>query len=184
MGNINIGKKLQFYREQKNMTMRELAEKSGITPSMLSQIENGQVNPSINSLKMISMALNIPMFKFFITDEDTKKYIVRKNSRKTIGWPGEEDIVYWLLTPDISGDIEFCIMEIPPHMNKEGVVQNHIGEEVAYILEGPVNILLDGTPYTLYSGDSLIIPPLTDHRWENSSNQTVKIIFALTPPSF
>ncbi|AEE91105.1 Helix-turn-helix domain protein [Tepidanaerobacter acetatoxydans Re1] len=184
MENANIGKKLQLYREQKKITMRELAEKAGITPSMLSQIENGQVNPSINTLKMISIALNVPMFKFFITDDDTKKYIVRKDSRKTIGWPSEEDIIYWLLTPGISGDIEFCIMEIPPHKNQEGVVQSHVGEEVAYILEGPVNILLDGNLYTLYTGDSLVIPSFTNHRWENNSNHTVKIIFAITPPSF
>lgn len=181
---INIGKRLQYYREQKNMTMRELSKKAGITPSMLSQIENGQVNPSINSLKMISIALNTPMFKFFIEEEDSKKYIVRKDSRKTIGWPDEKDIVYWLLTPDISGDIEFCIMQIPPHINKEGIVQNHVGEEVAYILEGPVDILLDGTRYSMETGDSLLIPPLTEHRWENDSSKTVRIIFALTPPSF
>ena len=51
MVNLNIGQKIQRYRNQRGLSLRGLAEKTGITASMISQIENNSVNPSINTLK-------------------------------------------------------------------------------------------------------------------------------------
>ena len=56
MVNLNIGQKIQRYRNQRGLSLRGLAEKTGITASMISQIENNSVNPSINTLKKANTA--------------------------------------------------------------------------------------------------------------------------------
>jgi len=182
---INIGKKVQDFRTARNITVRGLSSLSGITGSMISQIEHNQVNPSINSLKLIAKALEIPLYYFFQDDADSQDLIVRKEERKTIGLPNQQDIMYELLTPDVKGAIEFCMMSIPANSDTGEVTQSHNGEEVAYVVEGNVHIVLGaGDRHELFQGDSIRIPTMTNHRWENKSNDIVKVIFAITPPSF
>lgn len=184
MEELNIGKKIQYFRSASNTSVRELSKKSGITASMLSQIERELVNPSINTLRSIANALDVPLFYFFKDNSDREDLVVRKNNRKTIGFPNQSDVRYDLLVPNISGTIEFCMMEIPNNSNSVDEAQSHKGEEVAYIIEGKVDIIVAGIRYTLDEGDSIRIPPMTEHKWENSNKKNVKVIFAVTPPSF
>ncbi len=182
---LELGKKLQNYRNMRKMTMKELGDKTGITPSMLSQIERDLVNPSINTLKVIAKALDVPLFMFFKEDEDeTQNLVVRSNSRKTIGNVNNGDIRYDLLTPTTKGEIEFCMMYIPPKNFSSEHIESHKGEEVAYLIKGKVEIIVGTTSYLLEKGDSIRIPSLTEHRWINNSDEEVEVIFAITPPSF
>lgn len=182
---LELGKKLQNYRNMRKMTMKELGDKTGITPSMLSQIERDLVNPSINTLKVVAKALDVPLFMFFKEDEDeTQNLVVRSDSRKTIGNVNNGDIRYDLLTPTTKGEIEFCMMYIPAKNFSSENIESHKGEEVAYLIKGKVEIVVGTTSYTLEKGDSIRIPALTEHRWINNSNEEVEVIFAITPPSF
>lgn len=186
MDELNLGKKLQMYRTLRCMSIRELANATGITASMLSQIEHQQVNPSINSLNNIAKALGVPLYCFFQEDV-LKEPIVRQGERKTIGRPDSKDEVYYeLLTPDVNGTIEFCMMVIPPHTNSFESVHSHVGEEVAYFMgEGEtLDIIIEGKVLHLRRGDSIRIAPFANHVWQNPADQTARVIFAITPPSF
>lgn len=183
MQELNIGKKIQELRLKQNMSIRGLSQCANMTPSMLSQIERGLVNPSINTLKQISQALDIPIFLFF-KEDDNKDIVVRRDKQKTLGRPEEKDVIYKLLTPDVTGSIEFCLMTIPARSGSESPLQSHSGEEVAYVIDGPVEIVVDEVSYTLETGDSIRIPPLNSHKWINHMDSPVNIIFAVTPPSF
>ncbi len=57
MNNINIGEKIRVFRKGAGLTSKRLAELSDITPSMLSQIEKGITNPSLQTLKLISFGI-------------------------------------------------------------------------------------------------------------------------------
>ena len=184
MDELEIGKKVRNYRTERKMTIRELAQQTGLTASMLSQIERDLVNPSINTMKLIAGVLGVPMFRFFKEDMPVQDVVVRRDMRKTIGRPEHKDVSYDLLTPDTLGSIEFCLMCIPPDSNSADVSQTHTGEEVAYVDEGDVEVVIAGVPYELHAGDSIRIPQLTEHTWRNKTDQTVKVIFALSPPSF
>ncbi|MED3282433.1 helix-turn-helix transcriptional regulator, partial [Bacillus thuringiensis] len=84
MNNINVGQKIMAFRKDAGLTSKRLAELADITPSMLSQIEKGITNPSLQTLKLISVALNIPLFNFFLEDTNTEELVVRANQRKKI----------------------------------------------------------------------------------------------------
>ena len=66
MENIDIGKKLKNKEKKKGLTSKELAKMADITPSMLSQIERGSANPSIQTLKVLAKALDVPTFSFYL----------------------------------------------------------------------------------------------------------------------
>lgn len=183
MEELNIGKKMQEFRTKRGISIRELSQSSHVTPSMLSQIERGLVNPSINTLKQIAQALEMPMFLFF-KEDGGKDIVVRRDKRKTMGHPGQSDVLYELLVPDVAGSIEFCMMTIPPRSGSESVMQSHSGEEVAYVLEGPVEVQVDEMNYTLETGDSIRIAAMSVHNWINHMDAPAKVIFAVTPPSF
>lgn len=61
---LQLGQKIKGYRTRKNLTIKELAAQSEITSSMLSQIERGQANPSLNTIRLLSKALHEPMYLF------------------------------------------------------------------------------------------------------------------------
>lgn len=183
MEDINLGARVRQFRNMRGLSLRELAARAGTTPSMLSQMENNGVNPSINTLKSLAAALQVPLFKFFQDENKEEKVIVRKGKYKIIGRP-EEEVVYQLLTPDVSGMIEFCSMTVPPGQVSSEREMEHAGEEVAYVMTGAVRIYMEGKEYELGEGDCVRIPPQCLHRWENHEEEEAKVIFAITPPSF
>ena len=81
MNDVQISKNICEYRKRKGLTIKELAQLTGVTSSLLSQIEKGTANPSINTIKQISNALEIPLFNFFIDDSYTENLVVRKDKR-------------------------------------------------------------------------------------------------------
>ena len=184
MQEIHLGKKIQVLRSERGLSVRKLAAAAGITASMLSQIENEQVNPSIQTQRGLAGALRVPIYDFF-REDSPQITVVTPESRMTIGRKNEPDVVYELLTPDAQGSIEFCMMEIPPHSVSGPEPQCHTGEEVAFFHAGDVVALeLEGTVYTLHPGDSVRIPAQAKHLWRNDSNKAAQVIFALSPPSF
>lgn len=184
MTEISLGKKIQSIRSAKGMSVRKTASLAEITPSMLSQIENDQVNPSINTLRTIAGILDTPLYMLF-REETNEALVVHPENRLTMGSKSEPDIRYELLTPDTRGNIEFCMMIIPAGMSSYRDARSHDGEEVAYLLSGTEVVLeFNGLELSLAPGDSVRIPPHTKHVWHNRSETEIRAIFAVTPPSF
>lgn len=186
MSDINLGKKIATIRKNKHMTIKELAEKAKVTASMLSQLERGLANPSINTLKTIAQALDIQLFTLFVEDEVKESLIVKPSERKQMILPTETKqlITYELLSPDLKGDIELAIMTFTPESHTSKDMFKHTGEEVAYVSKGKVHIQLNDEEFELESGDSVKIPPNMLHRWYNPYNEEAQVIFAVSPPSF
>lgn len=184
MSEVEISKNITEHRKRKKLTIKELANLTGVTPSLLSQIEKGSANPSINTLKQISSALDVPLFNFFINDDKTESLVVRKDSRKKIMLSKEDSFAYELLTPNLQGSIEFMLMKIPPKKSSSKDLFSHKGEEVAYVMKGSVNLYIMNNVIELNCGDSIKILPHTVHKWENINDCDCEIIFAVTPPSF
>jgi len=185
MDDINIGKKISDIRKKQKLTIKELSEVTGVTSSMLSQLERGLANPSINTLKAVAQALNVPLFTFFIEDEQQENLVVHPTDRKKIILPSEslEPITYELLSPDLKGDIELALMTLTPksHTSKENF--RHLGEEVAYVSKGKLILYLEEKEIHLSTGDSVKIPPNMLHRWNNPYDADAEVIWAVTPPS-
>ncbi len=184
MDDINIGKKIMEYRKFKNLNIRELATMAKVTPSLLSQIERGVANPSINTLKVISSVLEVPLFTFFVSTVAAKDLVVRKEDRRGIVFPESQNFSYELLSPDLNGTLEMALMTLTENSCSSEESMGHEGEEAAFVIKGKINLHLDDELVVLNQGDSVRIPSHMKHKWENEYSETAQIVFAITPPSF
>ncbi len=184
MQDVNIGKKILEYRKSKNLSIRELAKLAQVTPSLLSQIERGLANPSINTLKIISKSLDVPVFTFFMASVDTNDLVVRGDKRKKMIFPESNNFTYELLSPNLKGSIEFALMKLTSDSHSSENLMSHEGEEAAFVIKGKVDLHLEDEVITLKQGDSVRIVPHMKHKWENSYDEDTDVIFAITPPSF
>ncbi|MBU7595208.1 cupin domain-containing protein [Metabacillus halosaccharovorans] len=181
MENIDIGKKVERFRKEKGLSSREIAKLAEITPSMLSQIERGLANPSIQTLKVLAKVLEVPTFSFLLEETNTSDLVVRSKQRKNMI---VENITYELVSPEFTGTLATAIMNLPPNTSSSEELLEHKGEEVAFILEGKIKIYLDDDDYLLEAGDSVRIPKHMKHKWENPFDEKAAILFSVTPPAF
>ena len=181
---INVGTIIKNIRINKGIMLKEVAEKCRISSSMLSQIEKGTANPSLNTIREIANVLDVPLFKFFIEPEKKENNIsiLKKEDRKIMG---SKYITYELLSPDVETDLE-CMKML---LHKKGAVSSvepkaHKGEEIAILLKGKVKITIENQFAIMEQGDSVHIPASKPHKWTNMSDEEAIIIFAVTPPEF
>lgn len=176
-----IGQKVEELRQNLGISSRELAKRTEITPSMLSQIVKGSANPSIQTLKSLAKVLDVPVFTFLMEEVNTKELIVKKEDRRQMIVDG---LHYELISPDFTSQLATAIMRLSPGSDSSKTPLAHKGEEVAYVVEGPIQLTLLGDKYELQTGDSVKIPSHTEHQWTNTTNHEVSILFSVTPPSF
>jgi len=183
MNTYHLGQTVMNYRKNAHMTIREFSDYSGISTSLISQIERNQANPSLSVLELISKALNVPLFTLFINDIDTDTLISRKEDRKKIYRENPDHIVYDVLTPDfMKAPIEVLMMDINGHSSTTKSHYSHTEkEELAVIMNGNMNVELSGNIYNLNEGDVVRIPPNVKHRFINNHSDTASVLFILTP---
>ena len=102
--NVMMGKKIRKRRGDFDLSLRELANKTSLTASFLSQVERGVISPSLNSLRKIAEALEVPLL-FFLSDTSDRSPLVRANARPHIDLE-HSSVTYELLTPDMSRKME------------------------------------------------------------------------------
>ena len=139
-----LGQTVLSYRKKNNMTIREFADYAGISTSLISQIERGHANPSLNVLELIAKALNVPLFTLFINDIDTDSLISKKKIEKVYR-ENNDHIVYDVLTPDfMKARIEMLMMDLNKRANTtESHYSHEDKEEIAVIMKGEVYVELE-----------------------------------------
>lgn len=183
MNDRRLGQTVLSYRKKMGMTIREFADYSGISTSLISQIERGQANPSLNVLELIAQALNVPLYTLFINDIDMNSLISRKKDRKQVYRENSDHIVYDVLTPDfMKARIELLMMDLNAHSSTTESYYSHTDkEEIAVVMKGEAYVELEGVEHFLDEGDVVRIPPNVRHRFINKSDRPNHILFVLTP---
>ncbi|ERT56526.1 MULTISPECIES: helix-turn-helix domain-containing protein [Megasphaera] len=182
MNNYCLGKNISQLRLLEGYSLKELASKVEISLSMLSQIEHGNANPSLKTLEAISCALKVPIVRLFSETQTVNDLIVRSNKRTSIIFPESPGLEYEVLTPNRSSSLAMLILTLKAHGSSGIQKTKHTGEEIAYILEGNVHLVLDNEEVNLNTHDSVRIPPGITHQWVNVGDDVVRILFAASPP--
>ena len=180
---IDIGSRIKSIRLEKGILLKDLAKKCGISSSMLSQIEKGNANPSLNTLKSVAKVLEIPVFKFFL-EPDTEDYsinILKKSNRKVIL---ANEITYEILSPEGTKQIECTKMILNKKYSESSSKPiSHKGEEVAIVIKGKVKVTVGEENCEMEVGDSIQIPSFIPHKWTNVDDNESIVFFSVTPPT-
>lgn len=180
------GQRLKEIRTSKKMSMADLCKITGVSKSLISQVERGEVYPSLTTLDKIATALDVPLNKIFQVNSDNlgeQDIVVRKDKRKKILIPGSNNI-YNVLTPSLHNDTEFLIIEYPPYSGTTDKPDyfRHDGEEYFYVLEGELEFTVNNNTYTIYEGDSGSFNSSNVHYFVNNTNRDAKIIICAIKP--
>ena len=128
--NIDIGAKIREIRKSKNLSIAELAEKTGLSTGIISQIERDLVTPSVVTFWKISKALEVS-FGYFFDEEEADKAplspVVKRAERKTIKTSNSKAL-YELLSHDLNRKIEFLYITIKPGDQSSTGLVTHEGE--------------------------------------------------------
>jgi len=172
--NISISKNLKRLRKEKGLTLEDLSEISGVSKSMLGEIERGGTNPTILVLWKIADGLKIPLTTL-IKEEEVEYSVVKKNELKIIDKENDYSIYsvfpYYELHKSEILKIEIysnSMLENGGHMN--GV------DEYIYVERGEIKLILDGNTIVLGEGDSIRFKGELSHQFINESEKTVYLI--------
>lgn len=173
------GRKIRELRKNKNLTLKELAVQTGLSSSLLSQIERDLVDPTVTTFWKICERLNVPINHFFQGSEKMD-LVVRKENRRVMELSNGR-VRYHQLTPNKSGKMEFIIVEIQPGEMSDVDLVSHSGEECGFILQGELIVNLDGQEYFLNEGDSIHFSSSVPHRYINPGSVLSLSIWTMVP---
>jgi len=177
------GSMIRNARKSHKMRLADLAGRTRLSISFLSQVERGLINPSINSLRKIALALDRTLSSFFDESKSTGGPVVRKGERKILV---EKDsrLTYQLLSSDGNHRIEFLLTRLEVGASSANSPMGHKGDEAALVLQGGCTFELANDRYDLQEGDSIYITENIPHRFTNTNNIPLIIVSAISPPGF
>jgi transcriptional regulator with XRE-family HTH domain len=179
-----FGEKIREVRNRKQMTMREVAERAGVSESLISQIERDKISPAIDTLLRIIDSLEIdPDYIFRDFKRDRSVNLVRAHEKKRTVIDG---IVYERLSHTLSSSeehaIEAYILEIPPGGRTGNDDYGHIGKELGVIIQGKAECAIGKQTFRLEEGDSISFSADVPHQLANIGKKPLRAFWIVTPP--
>lgn len=177
-----LGARIRALRTERGLTLDMLGRQAGVTRSFLSQVENDISSPSIQTLRKIALAFGTPVFALF-EDLENHHMVVRKSERKRIR-AAHSPVEYELLSPDLQRNMEVIMMELEPGQASSATPIGHRGEECATVLGGKARVEVGDEFFDLEEGDTIYFNSGVPHRVLNLGKTKMRMISAITPPSF
>ena len=176
-----LGARLRTLRKERRMTVKDLADNSGVSIGMISQIERNLSSPSIRVLERIRQAMNIPLMALLEGAENTsgvEDQIVRRKKDRPVLVRNGGAIIKQLLSPAGDHDVQFMYITMKP-----GAVQRDVlissGEKAGVILSGSIVLQVNGKLFRLNEEDSFQFSSNTTHFVENDSENSATILWIM-----
>jgi transcriptional regulator with XRE-family HTH domain len=181
---LQIGGRLRHARLLAGIRMRELAATVGCTESMVSKIENGRVVPSLPLLQRLVEALDRDLASFFGADPNAPGIVQRAGQRPmatTDPIRAGQGVKYERLVPFGAGHLlEGNVHVIAPDGAKHDPI-THQGETLGYIVQGRLELSIEGTRYLLHPGDSFFFRNHLTSSYRNPGPGETRVLWVNTP---
>ncbi|HYY02601.1 MAG TPA: XRE family transcriptional regulator [Gaiellaceae bacterium] len=180
---VDVGERLRAIRRSRRCTLREVAERAGVSESFLSQVERGRSSASIASLRRIAGALGVTVADLFEPTGPPKPRVLRRDERPALlfGVLGRK----LLLTPRPLHQLEVFVgeLDVGGSTGTEPYVHGD-SEELVVVLTGTVQLELGGDVHELEAGDSIDYRSSTPHRVVNVGVDQAEVMWIISPPSY
>lgn len=170
-----IGQNLNRLRIERNLTLGQLARISGISKAILSDIEKGNSNPTINTIWKIANGLNIPFTRLMEFDEPAGTIVRKADTVMQIG-ESEAYRIYCYFASAPERNFEFFYCELDAGASNTSIGHSPKAQEYIYVIEGELSVKTDAALYTLGEGDSLVFNSSVNHTYINNKNEMTKFM--------
>jgi transcriptional regulator with XRE-family HTH domain len=180
---LKIGQRVRDLRQKQNFTLQDIAAKTGLAKSLLSEVESGEVVPHVSTLLKLAKVLNVGMASFFEDAEVSERISVTRRGervrikRRPHHHEGEVDYIYESLETRKPGKhMEPFLVEFMPMETTEMVFTSHEGEEFHYVLEGKLEFRTDDRVEILEPGDAIYFESDQNHSFRSLIKKPSKAI--------
>jgi transcriptional regulator with XRE-family HTH domain len=177
-----LGQRIRALRAERHLQQRQLAEKAGLTPSMVSQIESGRLTPSLHTLGKLAGALGVPIASLFESAPNGRLHVTRRSEYPVVSFDDSSEQWQVLGAGLFQGKIRAVVSTLGPRgrsMNTGKVVIEPGQMKLFYVLEGRVALHYNGDVHRLEAGDSAYLDGGTPHGWENLGRGTARALWAI-----
>lgn len=170
----NVGTRLRMLRERRRLSLRELAEQSGLSFNAISRIERGEASPTVSTLHQLATALNVSIADFFNDQQEEAVVFTRRDRRMRsdangmsmeslgIGLRGQQLQPFLVTVNGGSGNADDPVA--------------HAGEEFVHCLEGTIQYQVSGETYEMEAGDSLVFEAALPHSFHNPGAAPARLL--------
>jgi transcriptional regulator with XRE-family HTH domain len=200
----DVGPRLRAHREQRGLSLRELARRLGVSPSAISQIETGKSRPSVSTLYSIVSDLGMSLDELFGAAKPAKRtaepsspappaparrgprsqrsgerHVQRADSRATIDL--ESGVRWERLTPGPDHDTDFLFVtyDVDGSSSEGKRSMRHSGHEYGLVLSGTLEVTVGFDHYVLGPGDSISFDSTVPHRLTNLGDEPVRGVWVV-----
>jgi transcriptional regulator with XRE-family HTH domain len=174
-----LGASLRARRKSMHLTLADVAERSGLSSPFISQLERGHTRPSMRSLQQLAVALETTATDLFddgreVPDESRRIDHFRAVDRRGLSQSeGEPDVHVLPITRGATQFQAFDWIDGPRAWEGPFV---HRNDEVMYVLEGAIEVELDGALHVVETGDSISYSGGVQHRWRATTARSRVIV--------
>ncbi|HZK10058.1 MAG TPA: XRE family transcriptional regulator [Clostridia bacterium] len=179
---MQIGERLKDLRHKNGLTQEELADRSDLTKGFISQIENANTSPSVDTMESLVRALGTNMSDFF--KEDQPIHVVYYNEDAFSAFYEKlGSTISWIVPDAQKNHMEPVLLELAAG-GKSKTYTPFEGEAFGYVLEGEIDLHYGDEDYQVKSGDCFYFEANRPHSISNPSKEKAKVLWVLTPPNF
>ena len=161
-----LGTNIREYRKKQKLTMKELAERTGLSIGYISQVERGETEPSLSSLRKIAGEFDVPVYVLLDDHKNDSSLTIRREERMT-AHVRKNSVEYEFLTP-------FSSQNFSPIV--------HHSEETLLVVKGTLKVVVGEETIVLREGDTTIIKEDFPHTCINDDDDYTEVISVITPP--
>jgi transcriptional regulator with XRE-family HTH domain len=180
---LRLGRAVRSRREERGLSLKQLATAAEVSESFISQIERGVANPSVASLRRIAGALQTSVGALF-DGEARRGRLVRVTDRRQLMHPRRKWSDF-MLTPEGAQRLQVILSVIEPGEGSGEEPYTHDSdEECVVVLKGSLEIGVADEIYTLQEGDTLTFESRLPHWNRNVGDHKAEVLWVTTPPSY
>ncbi len=179
----DVGNLLRVVREDYGLSQRGLSRRCSVSNATISQIESGQLNPTVSMLKRVLTGFPMSLSEFFTYElgNDEQVFFTARDMITL----SRDGVNYRQIGGRLLGrSIQFLVEEYAPKSNTGRVALRHDGEECGIVLEGKLTVTVDEQTRVLSAGEAYYFKSSLPHSFKNDGEDLCKVVSACTPPSF
>lgn len=182
VGDSDIGGRLRAFRKAARLSISQLSAKAGVSNGMISQIERGLTNPSLKTLERLHIALSVPLTALLESGDtkstDPSREIVRRANDRPQFNVGREGMTKELLTPSGEHEIQMMFIGLPAGASSVDVLLGK-GEKAGWIIDGMIELTVNGQRSMLNAGDSFQFSSALPHSIRNPGGEEAKLLWVM-----